>query len=249
MDNSTQQSLIEQSPTPDEIEQLLILGFKLVDTREPNREPDRTMRYELLKTGWRQHRMNYGDYAFLSHDKLKVGFTRKTWADLLGSMNDIFAKQLDEMLDYYDTNIFVLEETMQWDELTDKIIHPGSRYTREHALNWLHRWLAKGFILEKSPSWQYTVKRLNELYALYGKEFSMSAKSKKWVDERNLAFPPSTRGKTSQACLNELGSIVSVGNAGKERLQQIDGVGPKKAEMIRWWLNLDRRTQDASNRP
>ena len=235
--------LFESPAAKDEIGELLSAGFKIVDSREPSREEGPNIRYELLKTGWRQHRLFYGDYAFMGQGNTKVGATRKTISDLIGNIGDTFSKQLDEMLSYYDVCIFFLEGKMEWDATTDKLLEPYStRYTREGVLNYIHRWLAKGFVLEKSTGWEYTCKRLNELYALH-QSISMSAKSKKWTEERNLGFPPTTRGLSSQAVLDDLGSYVNIGAASVERLLEIPGIGPKKAELIHWWWHLDRRTK------
>jgi ERCC4-type nuclease len=220
----------------DEIGSLLSAGFRLVDTREPNNtninQEGASIRYELMKTGWKQHRLFYGDYAFTGQNGVKIGVTRKEVGDLLNSIGEVFAKQLDEMLDYYDINIFILEGALTWDPNTDCMINSSStRFTREGILNYLHRWLAKGFILERSTGWTYTVKRLNELYALH-QNLSFSARSSKWIDERVLCFPPSTRGKTAINILAELGSLNNVANSSVSDFLSIKGVGEKKAQLV-----------------
>jgi hypothetical protein len=76
-----------------------------------------------------------------------------------------------------------------------------SNMTWDSIWNWLHRFLVKGFVLELTTSEQHTIHRLNALFALYQKEYSVSAKSKDYVDDRVLAFPSGCRGKTAISLL------------------------------------------------
>ncbi len=158
--------------------------MRLVDTREPWE-----LREMLIKTGWEQKMLTSGDMSFDTHDGLSVGCTRKTLGDLLGSIGDIFSYQLEVMLESYDICIFLFEALPIRTKDNCIVTEAGvSRFTRVEVFNWLHRWQAKGFILERWPTMEFTVERLNELYALYQKPYSLSGKSRKHADDRILAL-------------------------------------------------------------
>jgi len=171
------------------------------------------------------------DFAFLTHSFQKVGITRKSTGDLLNSINEVWAKQLEEMLDYYDIKIILIEGS--WRTITPSFVAGAGNYlTWSGIWNYLRRWQDKGFTLELTTSTGHTIKRLNELYALYQKSYSLSAMTRKFADDRVLAFPSGTRGKTGQKVLDTLGSIQAVANASVEQLLQIEGIGQKKADLI-----------------
>jgi len=94
-------------------------AVKLVDSREPEE-----LRMRLLETGWVQKRMWSGDFAFLTHQFHKVGITRKNTSDLLTSINEIWAKQLEEMLEYYDIRIILVEGS--WTNIRPNVVLGGS---------------------------------------------------------------------------------------------------------------------------
>ena len=199
--------------------------MRLVDSREPWE-----LRELLLKTGWEQKALLNGDFMFDSHDGLKVGATRKTLGDLLNSIGDVFAYQLEAMLEEYDINIFLFE-TMPIKCTNDGHIiteFDTSRFTRTEVFNWLHRWQAKGFILERWPTLEHTAERLNELYALYQKPYSLCAKSRKYADDRVLCMPSGLRGKLGQEAL-ENHSIAELCMMGIVQLKALPGFGAKRA--------------------
>lgn len=203
-------------------------AVKLVDTREPY-----ALRAKLLEVGWQQKRLFSADFAFMTHSYQKVGITRKSTPDLLGSINEVWAKQLEEMLDYYDIRIILLEGS--WSNIRPNVVLGGSGVsylTWDGIWNYLRRWQDKGFTLELTTSLAHTTKRLNNLYALYQKAYSTSAMTHKFADDRVLAFPSGCRGKTAQQILDSGKSLVDIGQMGIEELKQYDKIGDKKADLI-----------------
>jgi len=203
--------------------------IKIVDSAEPS-----LIRERLLELGWRQQRLQSGDYVFYTCQYHRVGITRKTTQDCLDNLNENFAKQLEEMLEVYDICIILIENPWQWVKDTGQLLTSRGleKHIKKEVLNYIHRWEAKGFILERTVNWKDTVDRLNELYALYQRLYSLSARSKGYSDERLLALPSGVRGKTGKKVLETLGSLQSIANASKEQLLTIDGIGSKKVELI-----------------
>jgi ERCC4-type nuclease len=202
--------------------------MRFVDSREPWE-----LREILIKTGWEQKALLNGDFAFESHDGLKIGATRKTLGDLLNSIGEVFSYQLEAMLEEYDINLFILETMPIYCTYDSHIITDlgASRFTRQEVFNWLHRWQAKGFVLERWPTLEHTAERLNELYALYQKPYSLSSKSRKYADDRVLALPSGLRGKIGQNMLDGY-SITELCMMGLRQLVELEGVGPKRAAEI-----------------
>jgi len=211
-----------------------LIRQKVVDSNEPEE-----LRLKLLELGWQQHRLYSGDFWFHSNDYKKVGITRKTIPDLLNSIGERLSKQLEEMLDYYDINIILVEGT--WHRVSDKIITARGieRFTWDMVHDYLHRWQAKGFILERTANMGHTIHRLNRLYALYQKPYSLSSKTRLFTDDRVLAFPSGCRGKSGQACLDRFGCLTRVGGAGIEDLLKVEGIGRKRADLI--WNHFNSR--------
>lgn len=214
-------------------------AVKLVDTREPE-----IIRTKLLETGWQQKYLYTADFAFLTHEYHKVGVTRKSMSDLLNSINEIWAKQLEGMLEYYDVNIILIEGS--WANVRPSVIlgSNGISYlTWDMVWNYLRRWQDKGFSLELTIDIKHTVDRLNKLYALYQKPYSLASMTNKFADDRVLAFPSGTRGKTAQQILDNGKSLVDIGQMSIEELKAYDKIGDKKAQLIRSHFN--RRTDNA----
>jgi len=209
------------------MEQRQLIRQKVCDTAEPWE-----ICQKLLETGWERKKLWSGDYWFLAHDYKKVGITRKEVSDLMNSIGQVFSKQLEEMIDFYDIKVILLEGS--WTRVTTgQMLVKGIRYqTWDMVWNYLRRWQDKGFTLELTMSMGHTIDRLNKLYALYQKPYSLSAMTHKFTDDRVLSMPSGTRGKTGQKVLDELGSIQAVANTSIERLLQIEGIGQKKADLI-----------------
>ena len=203
--------------------------IKVMDSREPG-----TIRMKLYEVGWTQKNLPIGDYFFFTHDYKKVGITRKAVGDLLNSIGDRLSKQLEEMFDHYDILIFLLEGSWRMVSPTAKIISSrGIEYfTWSMVWNYLRRWQDKGFTLELTVNEGHTIQRLNELYALYQKSYSLSANTKDFTDDRVLAFPSGCRGKTAMDCINYFGSLANVAAVFPGELEEVDGVGSKRAELI-----------------
>jgi ERCC4-type nuclease len=206
--------------------------IKIVDSREPE-----TIRMKLLEHGWTQSQLYSGDYLFMTGDYKKVTVTRKTVDDLMGSIGDRFSKQLEEIIDQTDQMIILLEGSWKMINPSNNIItgHGVSYNTWSMVWNYLRRWQDKGFTVEITVNEGHTIQRLDELFALYQKTYSMSAKSNEWEDDRILAFPSGSRGKTAKATLDEFGSLRNVANANaQELLDRMQGknVGVKKAQLI-----------------
>ena len=210
-------------------EQVQPTKHKIVDSNEPV-----IIREKLLELGWEQRRLYSGDYSFFTGDYKKVGIERKEVGDLFSSLGDKLNRQLEQLLDQYDFRILLIEGS--WKRLsTDEKIISGrgiEHYTWDLVWNYLRRWQDKGVTLELTTSLGHTIRRLNSLYALYQKSFSLMGKSKEFGDSRILAFPSGCRGKTAQLVLEQFGSLRAVAGASTEQLKNIKLIGDKKAELI-----------------
>jgi ERCC4-type nuclease len=214
---------------------------RLIDTREPW-----NLRELLIKSGWEQKALLNGDMCWDSHDGLHIGATRKTLPDLLNSIGDVFAYQLEAMLEEYDICIFLFETDKIRQDSTGHIeTEVGtSKFTRVEIFNWLHRWQAKGFILERWPTLEFIALRLNELYTLYQKPCSLSGKSRKYADDRILALPSGLRGKAGQGLLEQY-SIADLCLMDLEQLKSFDSIGDKRALTAYNHLHKKPRTEEA----
>jgi ERCC4-type nuclease len=217
---------------------------KIVDSREPE-----TIRMKLLEIGWTQKMLYFGDYMFITAEYKRIGITRKTVDDLLSSIGDRFSKQLEEMLDEYDRLILLIEGSWRMVSPQNNIVSGrGISYnTWSMVWNYLRRWQDKGYTLELTVDEGHTIQRLNELYALYQKTYSVSARSRDFTDDRILAFPSGCRGKTAQACLEKFGSLTRVCSATEDELMSIENIGLKKARLIRQHFNRRSNNDTESN--
>ena len=212
-------------------------AVKLVDTREPGE-----LRTKLIELGWQQKYMFSADFAFLTHSYQKVGITRKSVDDMLGSINETWSKQLEEMLEFYDIRIILIEGS--WNRIRPSFVSSVGNYlTWAGIWNYLRRWQDKGFTLELTASSTHTVKRLNELYALYQKSYSLSSMTHKFTDDRVLAFPSGSRGKTAQQILDNGKSLADIAIMSTEELKTYNKIGDKKASLIVEHFN--RRSNNA----
>jgi len=216
--------------TPDarENKQLNLIHYRYVDTREPW-----DLRSKLIETGWEQQTLHFGDFIFQTHDYTRVIVTRKSTSDLLNSINEVFAHQLEAILDYNTEgkNIILIEGS--WQMIRPSfVVGAGNYLTWSGIWNYLRRWQDKGFTLELTTSIEHTVKRLNELYALYQKAYSLSAMTHKFTDDRVLAFPSGCRGKTAQQILDNGKSLADISRMTVEELKQYEKIGDKKASLI-----------------
>lgn len=206
---------------------------KIVDSREPNRE-SKEIRSRLLELGWWQQPLISGDYMFYTCQYHKVGITRKTTDDYLKSINETFGKQLEEMLELYDICIIMIENPWQWTDTGQIVSSRGlERQVKKSVLNYIHRWQAKGFILERTADWEDTVDRLNELYALYQQPYSLSARSKGYADERLLALPSGLRGKAGAELMRRR-SLREIANMTTKDILalKIPDIGTKRARLV-----------------
>lgn len=204
--------------------------YRVMDANEPG-----TIRMELYKVGWQQKRLITGDYWFFTHDYKKVGIERKTVEDFLGSMGDKLARQLENSLEHYDIVILLLEGN--WRKVSPSkenlITQRGIVYqTWDMVWNYIRRFQDKGVTLELTTDEGHTIHRLNELYALYQKSYSLSGRSKEFGDDRVMAFPSGVRGKTGMAVLEAFGSLAMVCKASIDDLMLVEGIGEKKANSI-----------------
>jgi len=111
------------------------------------------------------------------------------------------------------------------------------------VLNYIHRWEAKGFILERTIDWKDTCDRLNELYALYQKSYSLSAKSKGYADDRLLALPSGLRGQAGERLLDGH-SLKDIANMTADSILnlKVEGIGKKRAELC--YNHFNRRVDN-----
>lgn len=217
--------------------------IKIVDSAEPGQ-----IRERLLELGWQQQRLQSGDYMFWTCQYDKVIVTRKTVSDCLNSLNEHFGKQLEEILESAQVAILLIENPWVWTKDTGQLLTARGleRHVKKEVLNYIHRWQAKGFILERTVNWQDTVERLNELYALYQKPYSLSAKSKGYVDDRLLALPSGLRGKAGEKLLDGR-SLREIANMQAEQIlsKKIDGIGKKRAKLVE--QHFARRADNANS--
>jgi len=202
--------------------------IKVMDANEPGE-----IRMKLYEVGWEQRKLAIADYWFFTHDFKKVGIERKEIGDLLNSIGDKLSRQLENQLDHYDLNILLLEGSWKKVSSGEILTARGIQYqTWTMVWNYLRRWQDKGVTLELTISEGHTIQRLNELFALYQKPYSLSAKTKDFTDERVLAFPSGCRGKTAMDCLEYFGSLAVIASVFPEELEEVNGVGSKKALAI-----------------
>jgi len=210
-------------------EQQQLIRQRVMDSNEPG-----VIRMKLWETGWEQKQLYTGDYWFFTHDYKKVGIERKAVGDLLSSIGDRLSRQLENSLEHYDIRILLIEGSWKKVTPTDKII--SSRgieyYTWSMVWNYLRRFQDKGMTLELTINEGHTIQRLNELYALYQKPYSLSGQSREFTDDRILALPSGCRGKSGSLVLQALGSLRAVGNSSIEELVKIEGIGEKRAQLI-----------------
>lgn len=215
--------------------------IKIVDSAEPSE-----IRMRLLELGWRQQQLAIGDFCWWSCQYDKIIVTRKTTGDCLSSLNDNLAKQLEEILESAQIAILLIENPWKWTKDTGQLLTSRGleRHIKKEVLNYIHRWEAKGFILERTADWQDTVNRLNELYALYQKPYSLSARSKGYADERLLALPSGLRGQAGARLLNSK-SIRDIANMTAEQILRlkVDGIGKKRAELCYQHFNRKNSTE------
>jgi ERCC4-type nuclease len=204
-------------------------SIRIVDSREPGALKD-----ILLTTGWSCKTLYSADFSFFSHSYQKVGITRKAVPDLLASMDQTFSKQLEEMADYFDIKIILIEGMVKVFGTEQYITLPSAglqRHTLTEVRNWMRRWGDKGFGVERTNDLQDTAHRLNELYSLYQKPYSLSARSKGYSDERLLALPSGLRGASGKKLLQGR-SLQQIASMTTEELTQIEGIGAKRADTI-----------------
>ena len=135
---------------------------RIVDSNEPW-----DIANELIKTGWVRARLGSGDYFFLSGDFKRIGVERKEIGDLINSLGDRISRQLQNMLDYYDFSILLIEGNMSHYSgkvMTDRGL---TRLLLEGYRNFLRTWQDRGVTIERTSSKADTIIRLNELYVYY----------------------------------------------------------------------------------
>jgi len=219
---------------------------KVADSNEPVAIVDK-----LLEVGWERKPLYSGDYKFFANDFKKIGITRKSISDLLGSLSGrqptklsrkgvSFSEHLDDMVDFYDIKIILLEGS--WSTVTPSYKILSSRGVEYHTWsmvwNFLRTWQDKGFTLEFTVNEGHTIQRLNELYAYYQKpEHLGGLRHSTMGDDRILAFPSTCRGLTARKVLSHYGSLKKVADATIKELTEIEGIGSKKAERIRIHFN------------
>ena len=204
-------------------------SMKIFDSREPG-----NIRMRLHEIGWQQQQLYTGDYWFFTHDFKKVCIERKAVNDFMQSIGDRLSRQLENMLDHYDKSILLLEGSWQKVSAANNIVTTRGLQWQSWTMVWnyIRRWQDKGVTLELTINEGHTVSRLNELYALYQKPYSMSSNTGDITDDRILAFPSGCRGKTALDCLEMFGSLSAVASVFPNDLMTVEKVGWKKAISI-----------------
>jgi ERCC4-type nuclease len=204
--------------------------IKVVDSNEPG-----IIREKLLQTGWEQKRLESADYWFFDANYKKIGIERKEVNDFLGSLGDRLTNQLERMLDHYDITILLLEGNWRQVTAQNNIVGTqGITYnTWAMAWNYIRTQQHKGVTLELTTSAGHTIQRVNELYAWYQRSAHTGGMSHKtFVDDRIMAFPRGSRGKTAELVLAMFKSLTAVGNAEVSDLMHVNGIGEKRAIAI-----------------
>jgi len=207
---------------------------KLVDDREPE-----TIRMKLLQTGWQQSRLHSGDYLFQSVDFKWICVTRKTIADLIGSIGKNFSNQLEEMIENYEFRILLLEG--QWSSIGGQMVTGrGIEQWRDEPLrNFIRTWQDRGITLEFVGNEGATIRRLNELFSYYMKDNHTGGRNKHTAgDTRLLAFGQGIGPKIGKDLLTEFKSLRAVGNAEVAQLMKVKGMGEKRA--VNLWGHFNR---------
>lgn len=202
---------------------------KIADTREPE-----TITSKLLETGWLKNTMQSGDYWFLTCNQRSVGIERKTVLDLLGSISNRLSIQLYGLLEQYDISILLIEGS--WKTVLNRIITDRGieYYTWTVAWNYLRTWQDRGVTLELTSNEGHTVRRLNELYAYYQKEYHAGGLRKQILDDnRLLAIQCDGIGPIiGKILLDKFGSLKNIVNASVQDLLATDKIGIAKAKSI-----------------
>ncbi len=207
--------------------------MKIVDSNEPW-----TIRQKLIEYGWEQKGLYSADYWFFSHNFKKVGIERKTVSDLLSSIGQRLSSQFEKMAEHYDYKILLLEGS--WRIIAGRVTTTQgiTTWLMSTVWNYIRSWQDRGFTIELTSCEEHTIRRLNELYAYYQKPFHTGGISRNtYSDDRVLAMPTGCRGKTGMAVLKGK-SLAQVADMTPEALEQIDGIGSKKAQSIYNHFNL-----------
>jgi ERCC4-type nuclease len=202
--------------------------LRIVDDRELQ-----SRRLALVELGWTQGRLAVGDYFMHTGDFKRVGIEHKTVEDLMSSLGDRLAKQLANMLDYYDFSILMISGSLRSVN--------GQFYTNRGMQNWtwdalwnfLQTWQMRGVTVQLTADEGQTVHRIANLFAYYQKPSHTGGYTRRQVgDARVLAFPSGVGEKTAIGLLKQFGSLRAVANARIDDLLKCDGVGAKRAESI-----------------
>ena len=214
---------------------------RIVDSNEPFED----IIAPLLKVGWERQKLFSGDMFFLSVNWQKIGVERKEVSDLINSIGSgRMANQLQNMLDYYDISILLIEGSLRVQSGQILNEHGGTRWLLEAYRNFIRTWQDRGITIERTTDSEDTVERLKELYAYYQKPCHTGGYTRKIAgDPRLLAFPPSVGAKTGKKILDHFGSLSNVAVATVDDLMSVDDVGAKRAEAIRAFFHKDGRNE------
>lgn len=175
--------------------------------------------------------LSIGDYVISS----KVCIERKTAEDFISSIidrgkRDIF-KQSEELSETYERPTLIIEGDFDW----KRDIHPSCI---KGAILKISIKYGISILYTKNP--KDTACTLNSIATQEHKEGSrpprMHAKkpttSTKKMQEYIVSSLPMVGPKTAKKLLKEFGSISSIFNASKKKLESVDGIGEKKANKI-----------------
>ena len=200
----------------------------IVDSNEPD-----IIRTKLLELGWTQGRLGSADYFMHTGDFKRVGIERKAVPDLLSSLGDRLAKQLSNMLDYYDFSILMIEGSLRNVNGNMYTARGASQWTWDAVWNFLQTWQMRGVTIQLSADEGQTIHRITNLFAYYQKPAHTGGYTRRQVgDARVLAFPSGVGEKTAIALLKRFGSLRAIANARIDDLHECEGVGVKRAEAI-----------------
>ena len=200
----------------------------IVDSNEPD-----TIRTKLLELGWTQGRLTTGDYFLHTGDFKRIGIERKAVPDLMASLGDRLAKQLANMLDYYDVSVLMIEGSLRNVNGNMYTARGIEQWTWDALWNFLQTWQMRGITVQLTADEGQTVHRIANLFAYYQKPSHTGGYTRRQVgDARVLAFPSGVGEKTAIGLLKQFGSLRAVANARIDDLLKCNGVGAKRAESI-----------------
>lgn len=200
---------------------------RLVDSNEPP-----FLRELLVKLGWVQQRLPFGDYHFGEAGGRLVAIERKTVPDFISSMySGRLQREVNDVIVGASFPILLLEGP--WHQVDGQLL--DRRVTWEQCWNELQSLQDLGVRIQLTTSREHTVKRLLELTEYYSKSSHPSVTRTVSGDYRSMALSmiPGVGSKRAEGLLAYWKTLGNISIAsGWEGIMETPGVGPKLAEAL-----------------